>query len=132
MKWEKENTRELAITSDLLNTLGGGIAETRLDLFEGENEYTLVFSMPGLKEDNLDLEIYNSVLFINLMIEISEDHEGHSQHLPYELATFQIPESVKLDEVSASFEDDALEVDLPFNERSEDYHRRVRIRKTDP
>jgi len=93
----------------------------RVNITETENEYTLVAEVPGMTEDNFNLEVHNDVLKLTGKREVTSDKEDdvyrvrEFQHESFE-RSFKVGKEVDTDKVSAKLEDGILKVTLPKKE----------------
>lgn len=87
-----------------------GFNQPAADLYEDEHHYYARFELPGLKKDEVDLELENSVLTIgSAENKKSEDSEVHASFQ----RSISVPDGVDLEHVSASLEDGVLTVTMP-------------------
>ncbi|MFO8026564.1 MAG: Hsp20/alpha crystallin family protein [Opitutales bacterium] len=87
-----------------------GYNQPAADLYEDEHNYYARFELPGLKKDEVDLELENSVLTIsNVEKEKSEEGEVRTSFR----RSISVPDGVDLEKVSASLEDGVLTVTMP-------------------
>jgi HSP20 family protein len=106
-------------------------AET--DVVETEREIRVVAEMPGLKRENIEIDIENNVL--TLRGEKREERtEGDQQNSKYHLAerrygvftrSFVLPRDVDAERIAARFEDGVLTVTIPKSEKAR--RRRIEI-----
>jgi HSP20 family protein len=126
---------------NLFDTLWGGAgargnanlmrpAET--DVIETEREIRVVAEMPGLKRENIEIDVENNVL--TLRGEKREERTEGEQNAKYHLAerrygvftrSFVLPRDVDAERISASFENGVLTVVIPKSERAR--RRRIEI-----
>lgn len=87
-----------------------GFNQPAADLYEDEHNYYARFELPGLKKDQVDLELENSVLTISS----AEDKktEDAEQHISFQ-RSISVPDGVDLESVSAGLEDGVLTVTMP-------------------
>lgn len=123
----------------LFDTLtgGNGTARTHLmrapetDVVETEREIRVVTEMPGLKRENIELDVENNVLTIRgeKREERTEGQEGkfHLAERRYGTFTrsFVLPRDVDADAIAAAFEDGVLTVSIPKSEKAR--RRRIEI-----
>lgn len=87
-----------------------GFNQPAADLYEDEQNFYARFELPGLKKEQIDLELENSVLTIS-SAKTEKGAESESR------ASFQrsvsVPDGVNLKAVSAALEDGVLTVTLP-------------------
>ncbi|HKK18438.1 MAG TPA: Hsp20/alpha crystallin family protein [Opitutales bacterium] len=87
-----------------------GFTQPAADLYEDEHNYYARFELPGLKKDDIDLELENSVLTISSVnVEKSEESESRASFQ----RSISVPDGVELDSVSAELKDGVLTVTLP-------------------
>ena len=85
-------------------------AQPAVDLYEDEHNYYARFELPGLKKDEVDLELENSVLTISsVKVDKSSDAESRVSFQ----RSISVPDGVKLETVSAGLEDGILTVTMP-------------------
>lgn len=84
-----------------------------VDLYEDEKNYYVRAEIPGVKREEVDLNIEKNVLTIKA--ENKQESEGAQSHYEFTRAV-SIPEGVHHDNISASLEDGLLTVTLPKDE----------------
>ena len=93
------------------------------DVIETEREIRVVTEMPGLKRDNIEVDVENNVLTIRgeKREERTEGEQGrfHLAERRYGTFTrsFVLPRDVDPDQIQADFEDGVLTVAIPKSER---------------
>ena len=101
------------------------------DVIETEREIRVITEMPGLKRENIEIDIENNVLTIRgeKREQRTEDEKGrwHLAERRYGTFTrsFVLPRDVDADNINASFEDGVLTVSVPKSERAR--RRRIEI-----
>ena len=85
---------------------------------ENENEYLVEISAPGLKKEDIKIELENDVLKISSNIENQkeEKNEGYYRREFYKSSferSFAIPKGANKDEISATMNDGILIVEIP-------------------
>lgn len=105
--------------------LGALMRSPETDVVETEREIRVVTEMPGLKRDNIEVDVENNVLTIRgeKREERTEGEEGGRFHLSERRygtfsRSFVLPSSVDAESIQASFEDGVLRVTIPKNERA--------------
>ena len=94
------------------------------DVVETEREIRVVTEMPGLKRDNIEVDIENNVLTIRgeKREERTEGEQGkwHLAERRYGTFTrsFVLPRDVDAENIQASFEDGVLTVTVPKSEKA--------------
>ena len=101
------------------------------DVVETEREIRVVTEMPGLKRENIDVDVENNVLTIRgeKREERTEGQEGRYHLSERRYGTFSrsfvLPRDVEAESIQASFEDGVLTVTVPKSEKAR--RRRVEI-----
>ena len=130
IRWEP--VREMDSLQSEMNRLfdgffGNGVANGRsarrwipaMDLVESGGEFVLRADLPGVREDEVEIEIKDDVLTISG--ERRAEHEGRSEEGYYRVErafgsfsrSLSLPEGVDADKVAASFDSGVLEVRIP-------------------
>jgi HSP20 family protein len=112
---------------------GGGslMRAPETDVMETEKEIRVDVEMPGLKRDQIDVDVENNVLTIRgeKKEERTEGQEGKFHLAERRYGTFSrsfvLPRDVDADNIGASFEDGVLTVTIPKSERAR--RRRIEI-----
>ena len=87
-----------------------GFNQPAADLYEDEHNYYARFELPGLKKDEVDLELENSVLTISSVAK--EKSEGSEFQTSFQ-RSISVPDGVDLGRIAASLEDGVLTVTMP-------------------
>lgn len=101
------------------------------DVVETEREIRVVAEMPGLKRDNIEIDVENNVLTIRgeKREERTEGQEGRWHLAERRYGTFSrsfvLPRDVDSDSIQATFEDGVLTVVVPKSEKAR--RRRIEI-----
>ncbi len=125
----------------LFNTLMGGgghsagggslMRAPETDVIESEDEIRVLTEMPGLKRDDIEIDVENNVLTISgeKREERTEEEEGryHLAERRYGMfsRSFVLPRDVDPERIEASFEDGVLNVRIPKSERAR--RRRIEV-----
>lgn len=89
-----------------------------VNVIEKSDKFEIEVSAPGYKKDNFDISIDNDRMTISSNVESSNEDKGEN-YTRREFSkssfkrTFQLPESVDVDKISANYEDGILIVNLP-------------------
>ena len=129
-------TRNDAFDQVIDNFFGGrhGSALMRApetDVMETEREIRVVTEMPGLKRENIEVDVENNVLTIRgeKREERTEGKEGRYHLAERRYGTFArsfvLPRDVDADNIQARFEDGVLTVSIPKSERAR--RRRIQV-----
>ena len=117
--------KHLLTTVDLLNTLNGGVSEPHLSYRERPDGRQVRIRVPGVSKEMLQVEIQNNEL--NVFYHIPMESSGKKVYLPKEVVRQALPYFIEIPAIQATYEDNELVVDLPFNELSNGYNRKVPI-----
>lgn len=121
----KKSFKNLLTTVDLLNTLNGGVSEPYLSFRELEDGRQLRIRVPGVSKEMLQVEIHNNQL--NVYYHIPMETSGKQVFVPKEVVNQALPFFIEIPAIQASFEENELVINLPFNELSNGYTRKVPI-----
>ncbi|KAK1235198.1 hypothetical protein PQX77_001584 [Marasmius sp. AFHP31] len=92
----------------------------RMDLHEDneKNIVTATYELPGLKKEDVNIDIHDGRLTVSGETKVSSDHEENGYAVRERRfgkfsRTLQLPRGVKEDEIKASLEDGVLTVTFP-------------------
>jgi HSP20 family protein len=127
VRWNPE--RELDSLQSDLNRLFDGFFGSRagnggrrwtpaMDLVEGDDSLVLRADLPGMTEDDLDIEIKDGVLTVSGERKAEREDKGEGYYRAERAfgsfsRSLTLPEGVDADQVSASFDKGVLEVKIP-------------------
>jgi HSP20 family protein len=144
IRWEP--TRELSSLQGEMNRLfnsffetpgqggkGAGIADRwipAMDLVEEDEHYVLRADLPGVKEDDVNIELENNVLSVSGERKHESADKGKGFYRVERASgsfnrTLTLPDGVDAEAIVASFEDGVLELRIPKPEQRKPH--RVRI-----
>lgn len=110
---DKDFLRNAANYIDVMNTLGGGIAETRV-VFEKRKKGALIrVQSPGLGAEAFRVNLTGNLLVITA---VSGQTETNGWVAPVFHQEFALPVQVALDRIRVVFEGRELQVRLPYYE----------------
>ncbi|MGM0548804.1 MAG: Hsp20/alpha crystallin family protein [Bacillota bacterium] len=104
----------------------------RADIKESETEYTIEAEMPGMKKEDINLEINNDYLTISAE-QKQEKEEKHDNYIRRErrkgkyARSFYL-ENVREDDIEANYDDGILRVHLPKAEETPVKKRTIEIK----
>ena len=87
-----------------------------VDVFESDAAYTLVASVPGLKQDQVEITYEDGIISIKAR---AGDHQAPGRWLRQErpygsfVRRLEVPQQVETGKISAEFEDGVLTVSIP-------------------
>jgi len=83
----------------------------RVDIYDdGENAYHVVAELPGIKKEDVDIQLENAVLTITATRKFKQGDQEQSQRFARSIT---ISDEVEADRVTARLEDGLLKVELP-------------------
>lgn len=100
---------------------------------EGENAYHVELDLPGIKKEDIDVDIKDNVITISgerkTKEEIEEDdyYRVESSYGRFE-RSFTLPENVDVENIHAESQDGVLEVIIPKMEKPEDKPKKIEIK----
>ncbi|SJK99523.1 related to Heat shock protein 16 [Armillaria ostoyae] len=102
----------------MLQATTASILRPKMDLHEdaSQNVVTVTFELPGVKKDDVNIEVHDGHLTVSG--EISEENEedayAHRERKPGKFSrTLRLPQGIKEEEISASMENGVLTVTFP-------------------
>jgi len=104
-----------SVSTDSIRGSYSGIASfPRYDIEEAEKHFLLSFDIPGVKKENLNIEVKDGVLTLSGERKSSTKKEGFSERFQGNFQrSFTLPENVDADKIEAHYEDGVLQVALP-------------------
>lgn len=121
---KKKKFKDLLTSVDILNTLSGGVSEPVVSMREEADRHEVRVRVPGIDKENLQAEVHNNELVIFYMIPL--ESAGKEVQLPQIIYNSAIPYFVKINSIQAHYEDNMLVVELPFNEFSSGYNKKIK------
>jgi HSP20 family protein len=105
-----------------------------IDVFEKDNRLVTRIDLPGMKKDDVKIEVMDGYLTISGERKSeAEEKKDNYFRCEREYGSFHravpLPEGVKLEEITATFADGVLEVSVPMAAKVEAKPRRVEIRE---
>lgn len=121
----KTKFRDLVTSVDVLNTIHGGVSEPFLSVTEDSEGREMRIRVPGVNKEALQVEIVNNQLSVFYFIPIQS--AGKLVQMPQVVYNQPLPYFVEASRIKATFEENELIVELPFNELSNGYNRKIKI-----
>jgi HSP20 family molecular chaperone IbpA len=121
---KKKKFKDLLTSVDILNTLSGGVSEPSVSMREEADRHEVRVRVPGIDKEYLQAEVHNNELIIFYMIPLESN--GKEVQLPQIIYNNAIPYFVKINNIQAHYEDNMLVVELPFNELSSGYNKKIK------
>ena len=115
---------------DLLNTLGGGIAQSSVNVEQSENDIVITVKMPSVNDDAYNVIVNNNKLVIYSLMDHQEKADEKSDGFAFPLfnEAFDIPYFVDAQNINAEVLEGNLKVYMPFKDKEKVQPRRIDIR----
>ncbi|MBF01394.1 Hsp20/alpha crystallin family protein [Flavobacterium coralii] len=117
-----------SVMDELFKDWAGGTQFNRMiapvNIKETDESYTVELMAPGMKKEDFNIEIDNDLLTISAEVksEKNEQEEGKYTRREFSYSSFKraftLPESVKEDDINASYQDGILRIALPKKEEA--------------
>ena len=117
--------KDLLTSVDVLNSLHGGVSEPFLSVKENAEGREMRVRVPGVDKEALQVEIINNQLSVFYFIPILSSEK--LVQMPQVVYNQPIPYFVEVSKIRATYTENELVVDLPFNELSNGYNRKIKI-----
>ena len=106
---------------------------TRVNVLEGDGDYTVTAELPGLDEKELKVELNDGSLTIEGEKKAERTDEASDFHLVERTfgtfkRTFQVPTDVNVDGIDASFKNGVLTVTLPKKEEAKKTVKKIAVK----
>ncbi|OJJ17138.1 hypothetical protein BKI52_30985 [marine bacterium AO1-C] len=113
---DKTLLKAIAENVDALNTIGGGMATTQMEIMQLKDGYLLKMNIPTVSVEAYNIEINRDQLTIFTTLPEQRDGElGEGVVSPF-FQSFPISSAVDVEGIEAVFEDGELQVFAPFRE----------------
>lgn len=101
--------------------LGKPMLSPAVNISEGDKEYTMTVAAPGLKKEDFNIDVDDTMLTISAKTEEKkEEKDKNYTRKEYNYSSFSrsftLPEEVKKDAIDASYTDGVLTLTLPKKE----------------
>ncbi len=128
---ERAGTRRCLLDAEPLRQRFGGVVP-RVDVSESEREIQIVTELPGLTQEDVDVSVSDDILTLKGETRESREEKEKQYHLTERSygrfeRSFQLPETVDRERISASFENGLLTVTLPKSEKPRQSTKRIEI-----
>lgn len=105
----------------------------RVDIVEQDGGYELVADLPGLKKEDIKIEIEDNMLTLSGERKLEEEKKDKNYRLSEryygEFArTFALPENVNRDGIVAEFKDGVLKLEIPKTEKAKPLQIEVKVK----
>lgn len=93
----------------------------KIDISETENQYVIDVTLPGMKKDDIQLDLEKGRLTISGERQFEKEKEGKTYHRVEShygsfTRSFQLPDDVKDDSINATYQDGILNITIDKSE----------------
>lgn len=127
-KMKKSNYLDIITSIDVLNTVNGGVSEPQLNLRHYDAYRDICLRVPGIKPEDIRVEIHNNNLSIFFIINILCDDK--MVQLPRFVYNRNVPYYIDINKINATIAGDGLIVHLPFNRLADGYHKEIKFNES--
>lgn len=115
-QWLRNPFASLPSVSGLLNEFFPAPATARLatDVHEDNDNYYARFELPGVKKDDVKVEVHDRLLTVSAERRVKE---GESEQAYSVSRSISVPEGIRAEAIAAKLEDGLLTVTLPKQEQ---------------
>lgn len=101
----------------------GSVWSPDVDVKEDEHQFTVLVELPGLKTNDIEVQVENNVLFISGERRMEEKKEGENWHFVERSygsfsRSFRLPKNVDSENVEANYADGMLTINIPKAEEA--------------
>ena len=105
----------------------------KTDIKEGENEYTLEIEMPGIKKENVKIELSKGYITIsaendNEVEEKEKNYIRRERHYGSFTRSFYVGDKVEMNDINASMDNGILSITVPKEESEEPEKKYIEIK----
>ena len=105
----------------------------KTDIKEGENEYTLEIEMPGIKKENVKIELSKGYITIsaennNEVEETEKNYIRKERHYGSFTRSFYVGDKVEMNDINASMDNGILSITVPKEESEEPEKKYIEIK----
>ena len=109
------------------------VNDISLDIKEGENEYTLEIEMPGIKKENIKIELSKGYITIsaennNEVEEKEKNYIRKERHYGSFSRSFYVGDKVEMNDIKASMDNGILSITVPKEESEEPEKKYIEIK----
>jgi HSP20 family molecular chaperone IbpA len=122
---KRTNYLDLITSIDVLNTVNGGTSEPQLNLNHYEEFREIRLKVPGIKPDEIHVEVHNNNLSIFYFINIVCNDK--LVQLPRFVYNRNVPYYIDISKIKARLENEEIVVNLPFNRLANGYHKEIKV-----
>ncbi len=110
------------VTTPVEQSRGGIVFSPNVDIFETESQITVLADLPGVKPEDLKIDLRDSVLTISGDVEPFESSNEKGLLMEYEIGKYlrqlTLSEVIDQERIDAEFKDGVLRLSLPKVEKA--------------
>lgn len=125
MKFGKELISNLAETTNIVNTLNGGIINPIVRFKKLNTGHQLGIRIPSADLDKVKVEINNNILSVVYYMDLSMDLLPF--RIPNVILSRPIPYYIDISGIKATVNEKDIQVFLPYNKLANGYHKEINI-----
>ena len=120
--------KDQLLAMDLMNTVNGGMSMSSMNFTKTKKGYTVDLVAPGINSESMKVEVKDNKLYIYFIfyLNVANKLEGNAG-TPYFFRIVPIPGDVDIRKISANYENNHLQITLPFNELTSGYQQDIDI-----
>ena len=110
-----------------------GAADVRVEVSETADGFDIAAEVPGMSEDDLDIDLSNDVLTIKGEKKAEREDTGRTYHVSERRygrfqRSFRVPETIDRDNIDARFSNGVLTVHLPKRGEAKEQTRKINVK----
>ena len=111
MRVDRDLLKILAESTDLVNTINGGMSLAHVSKFKYTDHYLFTVKVPGVDKLSLKVEMHDDHLFVFQLMHLEDGID-----IPYMVASIEMKSNVDKQAVRANYQGKYLNIILPFAE----------------
>jgi HSP20 family protein len=109
------------------------VADVRVEVSETPEGYDIAAEVPGMSEDDIDIDLNNDVLTIKGEKKAESEDTGKNYHVAERTygrfqRSFRLPDTVDRDNIDASFDKGLLKVHMPKRTEAKAQTRKINVK----
>lgn len=109
------------------------VADVRVEVSETAGGFDVTAEVPGMSEDDLEIDLSNDVLTIKGEKKAERENEGRNFHVSERRygsfqRSFRVPDTIDRDNIDARFNNGVLTVHLPKRTEAKEQNRKINVK----
>jgi HSP20 family protein len=109
------------------------LADVRVEVSESQDRYEIAAEVPGMAEDDIDIDLSNDVLTIKGEKKAESEDTGKNYHVSERTygrfqRSFRLPDTVDREKIDATFDRGLLKVHLPKRTEAKAQTRKINVK----